>query len=693
MDRELFGREAVLDGLAPRLIGLPPRGFQKVPFEHRDDLPAVVLTGGRGMGKTAVLKRLHSAYRRRTPIALIDCERAEFADQPTAHANTHPHPHSQSWSPVTEALAELGEQLAPPVHGAGAVEFPRLAAGLLAVASLGWRPHDDENILAEGLRLGLLVEPGSRWRNQTRTWLTKVVAKFAAMASGVGPGLDVVVETTVESLLDDLFNRGQRASADWYGTYPGAGGKAKRGLTLLALHFRRGSEHRIRAERHLIGALRADLDAAYQGMGRLRRVGRPVVLLDNAQAPLGRRLVEPVLRDRADGKRDHVVLISTLRGHDHPALRHAVRRTLPEVRHELGWRRGPEIASGAIAVELTPLDPEHVRQIFDRKDPRQLTRPRLARAVHRLTGGRPLGVDLLAQAAGQDRHPERFTPASLLAAPVTLREDSEGQEVAAELLARLVPPSRLDWLTVLAPAHDVPSAEALAASRLPGEEGRTGLAAVRDVRTLLATEHWQSAPGPGQGQGHFVGDPFLRTLLLHRLRHGDRDSTRWRAVHQTLRDHYANHHDAPHHLHHELALGATEGAVTYLRETFPHTDARRWLDELRFIASAPHFDDPDVRRPVALGRLDAPAPPPPPGADTALHLRIRRLLFAVWQLTDPLALPDDEVTEKMGYELGLLSELHSSGNEVLWQASRSWPQAVREWRLTTGTETDGEGGS
>ncbi|MBT2493039.1 hypothetical protein J7E96_31950 [Streptomyces sp. ISL-96] len=671
MDRELFGREALLDGLAPRLIGLPPRGFQKVPFEHRDDLPAVVLTGGRGMGKTAVLKRLHTAYRRRTPIALIDCERAEFTER-TAH--------SLSWSPVTEALAELGEQLAPPVHGAGAVEFPRLAAGLLAVASLGWRPHDDENILAEGLRLGLLVEPGSRWRNQTRTWLTKVVAKFAAMASGVGPGLDIVVETTVESLLDDLFNRGQRTSADWYGTYPGAGGKAKRGLTLLALHFRRGSEHRVRAERHLVGALRADLDAAYQGMGRLRRVGRPVVLLDNAQAPLGRHLVEPVLRDRADGRRDHVVLIAALRGHDHPALRHSVRRTLPEVRHELGWRRGREIASGATAVELTPLDPEHVRQIFDRRDPRQLTQPQLARAVHRLTGGRPLAVDLLAQAAGQDEHPERFTPASLLAAPVTLREDSEGQEVAAELLARLVPASRLDWLTVLAPAHDVPSAEALAASRLPGEEGRTGLAAVRDVRTLLADEHWPSAPG------HFVGDPLLRTLLLHRLRHGDRDSTRWRAVHQTLRDHYGTNHP-PHRLHHELALGATEGAVTYLRETFPRADARVWLDELRFIASAPHFDAPDVRRPVALGRTDAPAPTPPPGADAVLHLRIRRLLFAVWQLTDPLALPDDEVTEKMGYELGLLSELHSSGNEVLWQASRSWPQAVREWRLPAGTQT------
>ncbi|WP_138906370.1 hypothetical protein [Streptomyces chryseus] len=664
MDRELFGREAVLDGLAPRLVGLPPRGFQKVPYEHRDDLPVVVLTGGRGMGKTAVLKRLHTAYRARTPVALIDCERDQFRERsPEA---------SLAWSPVTEALTELGEQLAPAVHGAGAVEFPRLSAGLLAVASLGWRPHDDENILAEGLRLGLLAEPGSRWRGQTRTWLSKVVAKFAGMASGM-PGLDVVVETTVESLLDDLFGRGQRASAQWYGDYPGAGGQAKRGLTLLALHFRRGSEHRVRAERHLVGALRADLEAAYHGMGRLRRVGRPVLLIDNGQAPLGRRLVEPVLRDRADGKRDPVVLIAALRGYDHPALRHAVRRSSPEVRHELGWERGREVASGAVAVELTPLDPEHVRQFLDRTDPRQLTRAQLARGVHRLTGGRPVGVDLLARAAGQDGPPERFTPGSLLGAAVALREDTEGRPVADELLGRLVPASRLDWLTVLAPAHDVRSAEALAASRLPREEGRTGLAAVRDARTLLADEHWASDPR------WFVGDPFLRTLLLHRLRYGDPGASRWRAVHQTLRDHFGDA-DVPRRLHHELALGDAEGAVTYLRETFATADARIWLDELRLIASAPHFEEADARAAVALGRTGSPT-----GADPVLHARVRRLLFAVWHLTDPLALPDDEVTEKMGYELGLLSELHSSGNEVLWQASRSWPQAVRDWRPLGGT--------
>ncbi len=43
MDRELYGREAVLDpaGLAARLTGLAPYGFAKVAYEHGDDPPVM----------------------------------------------------------------------------------------------------------------------------------------------------------------------------------------------------------------------------------------------------------------------------------------------------------------------------------------------------------------------------------------------------------------------------------------------------------------------------------------------------------------------------------------------------------------------------------------------------------------------------------------------------------------------------
>lgn len=224
---------------------------------------------------------------------------------------------------------------------------------------------------------------------------------------------------------------------------------------------------------------------------------------------------------------------------------------------------------------------------------------------------------------------------------------------------------------MLAAAHDTADAEFLAAERLDHDGGASGVLPMRD---LLAAEYW------GTSADHFIADPFLRTLLLHRL-HTDR--VRWRDVQQAMSDHYPDGH--PRRIHHELALGQTAFAVSRLRDTFRTSDAGAWLRELRFIASAPLFDTADERRAVALGRTDAEQSVPD-GTDRVFHLRIRRLLYSVWQLTDLLALPDDDVTDKMGDELQQLSALHPTGNEELWQASRSWPQAVREWRTlpTTG---------
>jgi hypothetical protein len=59
--------------------------------------------------------------------------------------------------------------------------------------------------------------------------------------------------------------------------------------------------------------------------------------------------------------------------------------------------------------------------------------------------------------------------------------------------------------------------------------------------------------------------------------------------------------------------------------------------------------------------------------DPVLHLRVRRLLHAVWQLTDPLVLPDPRVAERLRFELEQLSNLRAAGNALLWRASRDWP--------------------
>lgn len=305
--------------------------------------------------------------------------------------------------------------------------------------------------------------------------------------------------------------------------------------------------------------------------------------------------------------------------------------------------------------------------------------PQLPHATHRLSGGSPLGVTLLAESARQNLPQGAKSLGELLTSDVAVHEDNDGRPTYQELLDRLVPGGRLDELTVLAAAHDRDSACVLAEVQLSDDFGASGVLALEE---RLAEEGWTSAAG------QFVGDPFLRALLLLRLHHDDPDHARWRSVHRTLIDHYGDGDrpdSARYRLHHELALGKADFAVAHLRDTFPRTDTGSWLSSLVFIASAPyyHAHDPDGRdfgghgghddrAAVALGRTDA-AQQPPDSVDAVLHLRVRRLLHAVWQLTDPLVLPDSKVSDRLRFELEQLSNLRPAGNPLLWRASREWP--------------------
>ncbi|QGV79190.1 hypothetical protein [Streptomyces ficellus] len=681
MDRELYGREAVLDdtGLAARLTGLTPYGFAAAAYEHGDDPPVTVFTGGRGMGKTALLKQIRNAYRGGTPLALLDCAHIE-----------PPLDHGPGWNPLTGALAELAVQLSPKVHSAKPVEFPRLALGLAAVAVTGWSQEDDDRARRDLQRLGPVLATVDETKGAAGTWVSKVLAKLAATAAeSTAPLAGVLAEATVETVLEEVFGRYQRKSKAWYGAYRNAGGRGELGLHQLAVDFEQGGRRREEAEGFLVGALVEDVRRAYTGLTRRgTRRGRPLVLLDNAHLPLGRRLVEPVLRDRSAGHRDQLVIVASSRDRDHEGLSRATRARLPEVAHRAPCPRGPDITSGILAVELTPLGAAHTRAVFDRHDPAGRTPAGLSRAVHRLTGGRPLAVALLGRAAGGVPAERRgaLTPGALLDLTVELREDAPAVPVAATLLGELLPPGlRPDVAAVLAAAHDEGSARVLARTRLRGASLEGDMALL--VRDALRADGWP------EGDGHFVADPLLRALLLHRLRFHDGDApayAAWRAVHETLHRHHGPTPDAaPHRLRQELALGRTEGAVTELRRAFPGPDVLGWLGRLRMIASAPYPREhrstgPDPRRAVALG--EDPGGPLPDGLDgdaAALHLCLRRLLHAVWLLTDHLALPDDDVDDMLVHELRQLSGRHLTGTSPLWDAATHWPKDIRAWRGLT----------
>ncbi|MEV0493821.1 hypothetical protein [Streptomyces atratus] len=682
MDRELYGREAIFgnDGLAARLTGLTPYGSARAAYEHRDDPPVVVLTGGRGMGKTAVLKQLRHVYREITPVALADCE-----------AVTPPEDPGPGWTPVIGALPDLVAQFAARVRAAPSVQFPRLSLGLVAVASISWTREDESRAQRDLQSLGPVLATVHSKGEAATGWVTKVLTKLAATTlDSMVPMAGLLAEATVETVLEETFSRIQRRSADWYGTYPQAGGNGRIGLRQLAVDFERGGDLRRRAEDHLVLALVEDLVRAYRGTARGARRGRPVLLLDNAHTVLGRQLVEPVLRRRAGGDRDQIAVFASSRVRDHEGLSHAVRRRLPEVAHGSHWARSTEVTSGILAVGLTPLNASHVQAAFDRFDPAGRTPAGLARGVHRLTGGRPLGVALFAQAAGEARAPATLVPGALFDCTVELREDRPPVRVADELLRQLLPGQRPDVLSVLAAAHGEESARLLARTRLRGVPMDGDVALL--VRDLLRSEDWQVGPD------HFVADPLLRSLLLHRLRFQDGDHPHyamWRAVHESLRGAYVpggSFPSVPHRLHQELVLGGAGACVTHLRVQFELGDVVRWLGALRFIASAPYprppgGGGPDPRRAVALGREAAGSLPDEEtglaGLDeraTQLQLQLRRLLHAVWLLSDPLALPDDEVTEKMAFELRQLSGRHPTGNSVLWDAATHWPRDIRAWR-------------
>ncbi|MER7840829.1 hypothetical protein ABTY98_34255 [Streptomyces sp. NPDC096040] len=685
MHRRLHGRGALFDvepaGLIPRIVGLRPYQHRAHPLEHPGELPFVVLTGARGLGKSAVLGELRDAYQRHTPVALVDCAEAQFTAPPAERP-------AESWSPVAQVLLVVAEQLAEPVTGAGRITFPRLMSGLVAVAAGGWGDADSERIRREVERILLLNENGSWISGFAGRWAGKVAAKVVAAATGTGPLVSGAIEATLESIAEGFASRRHQKASVWYRTYPNAGGHAQRGLILLSGHFRAGGTSREHAERYLVRALLADLTEAYAGvLPRMQRLGRPLVLVDNAQTGPGPGLLDAVLRDRADGAADQVAFVAGLRGDGRELLRNGVRRELAEVARRSEW--APDAAapsSRALLVALPPLSPDDTLHLVATP-----AAPQLPHAVHRLTGGNPLGIAVLAEAAAQ--HPDRAGAlGELLTAEVRRTEDGPAAPVYRELLDRLVPEDRLDELTVLAAAHDHDSACALAAALLPDDFGP---ADVRALQSRLAGEGLPVVPG------QFVGDPFVRTLLLLRLHLRDPDHDGWRTAHETLAAYYTQ--DRPDgqdrfRLHHQLALGRTESAVAHLRDTFPVLDTRAWLHTLRFVASAPYFHahDPegrdsaghgDRRAAVALGRTDA-GQQVPDGVDPVLHLRIRRLLHAVWHLTDPLVLPDPKVGDRLRFELEQLSNLRPAGNALLWRASRDWPAAALAGRPPADPEDD-----
>jgi hypothetical protein len=668
-----------LFALVEQLVGLAfSREGGRVTSGRRGNPPVVLVAGGRGMGKTAVLDEIEEAYGNRAPRVRLDIAHQRYSPaQPGLAAGG---------KPLLIILKDLKWELEMRVRPNGRLRFPRLRVALLAIET--WQPGWDSSTKIDLDTADQLLRAASKnvaaiaHDNRTdwaKGWVTDVLTEFSGTTTSFP--VDIFVRATVRAFLTKTLNSlHRRAPIKWHEEFdtraPGDGYQA---LVTVGRDWHLGGEYQARAEQVLAAALLADLSAGYSGGAWLTRAASPLVLLDNVNVhPAGRRFLRLVLdsRARAGAEADPLVIVATSPEEFFTSMAASDPGAGPKLPASAALRR----------VGLTPLGQADVLDMLNGADPHHLP-PGLAHLIRRLTGGLPLGVHVITRAVafaapeGSPRAPSSAVESgSILDLPVPGKEGASGAPVASHLLRLLIPDE--GWrarLAILACARNADEAQALVDSHLAADEGRF---AVSDAEELLRANGWESGPD------HFVGDPFLRTLLLHKL--GSPDNTPSSAeVHSTLRDHHGGAgtgllaDSEPLRLYHCLALGEVGYVTRRLHESFAGSDAESWLETLYHVACVPYRGRPDHRRSVALGGADD-------DTKDVVYRSVGRLLHAAWYLNDPLVAPDTTVIEKLADELKLLAGQHTRGNTVLSQAARTWPAQLHAWQQAYDPPARGE---
>lgn len=681
----LYGLAPLTDKLVPRMVlgndhPEAPRG-RPVPG------PIVQLLGGRLSGKSEVLRALHRDYAERTPTAWLDLAQPGFGQPGMADVRSRVGPTA---SLVTHLLFLLAARLGEGVPGMRRIEFPRLSLGLLMATA--WRPlgpdggegaaddgdgdEDEAGVLPAdyGRELTALDQwlrqalPGASKRERRRRFaaLFDVLVNHLGAVTGLPEGVAGLVVDTARPLLESTGL--DEAPFTWWGERMRLRGVP---LTnnlgrLVALHalFRDAGTRRD-AEQDLVAAFLHDIDAYYTRQRLANGAKRALILLDNADAEPGDRLLE-LVRQSYDGRTTRPVVLASMLD-DGLDPRPAPLGTLDD-----GW---PE--RGVLRLALPSLTQANIRAMLTARGlPTALQWP-----VARFGAGRAGCVRHLVDTAW---HGGFGTPAADPA--------ERAASFTGDLLTRLLPDAETrEDLTLLAPALDAEAAHELWRARTPPRL-RTPLEVTRRfvaLRGELAAPHWHRLPWPwpaGErlgGRVPFVADPGLRALLLAPLTASasDEAAQRWTRVHLFLRSLYNRRELPPHvpehsvpYLHHTLALHDLTSVVRCLHHRLSRSGPEEWLAAVNAVCAAP-------RPPAGV----APVADDGRGCPSCVrehhqyaHAMIHRLVTYVWRHSGPLAeVPTDRAVPLTFGNVSV--ELHAVNGErgVVESLAGVWYRALR----------------
>lgn len=721
--RLLYGRDPLLRSLVPQLTGLAYGERARVRWEPRPDPPVLLITGQHGMGRTAVLDALASRYAGRLPFAYI---RAVPPDQRPTAAGRDGAPSTAA--NLVQLLQELVCGLAPGLPSRYPLRRPSarhpfrvLLPGLVAVSTweAGAVAERDETCLRIARMLiacGLSSEePGDLARALAEAVDLPPEQGGDEVALGADAGRherengskqkdsgnreDAHRRQLTQRLAEKLEEFCPVSPAQiWYGKQHGevaaASADSPAPLVRLGLRLHQGGDPGHASARTLVAALLHDIAAAYGPLQRANRERWPLILLDDAHHPSGKRFIDLLLGERAKPDRqpdDHLIVAATHLGGVPDDAPDAVRCELPllaEALSETAPRRGRSPSAGLLVVPLTPLGPGEILSLLDRAD--TTLHHYLASAVYAVTDGHPAASEMFCDAVlaavrgGQDVVPE-----SLL----RLR-GPDGRPVTTAILERLVPePRQRHRLVQLCLARDRTAAEALA--------GHLGLRGPEQLQAnaaedYLETHQWQRYP---TSDGPLVAHPLLQRLLMAEARRtmSDKGGELWQDVHDFLVQHHRDpgNGGVEHAQWHSMAAGRTQTVAGVLEELFELGKGQRggageWLTLLAYCATAPVppcDDGEDARTGTALREQAGPPGNPGPydeaGSRDEALLSINSLLHALWCLSEAHTEPDRDLRAAVREEFGCLSRLHPTWRTELRHVARTWPAAAEKKRPFT----------